>query len=163
MTKSSLSYTTPSEREFAAERVFNAPRELVWQVWTSPEHLTQWWGPKDWTLPVCEVDFRPGGVWFYCMRSPDGQESWGKATYREIVEPERIVYSDAFVDETGTPIEGTPEMLITVSFEDLGGKTKLVTHIQFPSAEELKAVLGMGMVEGLTETWDRLEAYLASI
>jgi uncharacterized protein YndB with AHSA1/START domain len=156
-----MTYTTPSERVFAAERVFNAPRELVFQVFSDCKHLTHWWGPKDWALPVCEMDFRPGGVWLYCMRGPDGMESWGKATYQEIIEPERIVYSDAFVDGTGTPIEGTPEMLITVTFEDLGGKTKLVSQTQFGSAEELNAVLEMGMVEGLSQTWDRLEEYLA--
>jgi uncharacterized protein YndB with AHSA1/START domain len=146
---------------FAAERVFNAPRELVFQVFSDCKHLTHWWGPKDWALPVCEMDFRPGGVWLYCMRGPDGMESWGKATYQEIIEPERIVYSDAFVDGTGTPIEGTPEMLITVTFEVMGGKTKLVSQTQFGSAEELNAVLEMGMVEGLSQTWDRLEEYLA--
>lgn len=163
MTKNNIPYSTPSDREFVMERVFDASRELVWQAWTKPEHLTQWWGPKGWTLPVCQVDFRPGGVWLYCMRGPDGEEAWGKAIYREIVEPERIVYLDTFVDETGNPLEGMPEMLITVTFADHDGKTRLATHAQFASAADLEAVLAMGMVEGLTQTWDRLEAYLAQM
>lgn len=157
-----VTVTRPSGQEFVAERIFDAPRELVWQAWTKPEHLAQWWGPKGWTLPVCEVDFRQGGIWLYCMRSPEGETSWGKAVYQEIVEPERLIYLDSFVDEHGNPIDGAPEMLITVTFEDLGGKTRLATHAQFPSAAALEATLEMGMVEGLTQTWDRLEAYLAA-
>ena len=161
MTKNNIASATPSDREFVMERVFDAPRELVWQAWTKPEHLVHWWGPKGWTLPVCKVDFRPGGVWHYCMRGPEGEESWGKAIYREIVEPERIVYLDTFSNEAGNPVEGMPEIIITVTFEDLDGKTKLATHAQFASAADLESVLAMGMVEGLTQTWDRLEAYLA--
>jgi uncharacterized protein YndB with AHSA1/START domain len=152
---------TPSEREFVMERIFDAPRELVWQAWTKPEHLAQWWGPKGWTLPVCKMDFRPGGVWHYCMRGPEGEESWGKAIYHEIIEPERIVYLDAFADEAGNPVEGMPEILITVTFTEHDGKTKLTSRARFASAADLESVLAMGMVEGLTETWDRLEAYLA--
>jgi uncharacterized protein YndB with AHSA1/START domain len=163
MTKNNHDATPPSDREFVMERLFNAPRELVWQAWTTPEHLAQWWGPKGWTLPVCQIDFRPGGVWHYCMRGPDGMESWGKATYQEIVEPERIVYLDAFTDEAGNPVEGMPEILVTVMFEEYNGQTKLTSRAQFASAADLEAVLGMGMAEGITETWDRLEAYLASV
>ena len=155
--------TTPSAREFVMERVFDAPRELVWQAWTEPEHLAQWWGPKGWTLPVCKLDFRPGGIWHYCMRGPEGEESWGKAIYREIVEPERIVYLDTFADEAGNPVEGMPEMVITVTFSEHDGKTKLTAQAQFASAADLERTLAMGMVEGLTETWDRLEEYLANI
>ncbi|MEW5961165.1 MAG: SRPBCC domain-containing protein [Chloroflexota bacterium] len=143
------------------ERVFDAPRELVWQAWTKPEHLAHWWGPKGWTLPVCQIDFRPGGVWHYCMRGPAGEESWGKAVYREIVEPERIVFLDAFADAAGNSVEGMPEMLIMVIFAEHNGQTKLTSRAQFASAADLESVLAMGMAEGLTETWDRLEAYLA--
>lgn len=146
---------------FVTERLFDAPRSLVWNVWTTPEHLAQWWGPKGWTLPVCEVDLRPGGVWLYCMRGPDGTESWGKATYREIVEPERLVYEDSFVDADGNPLDGMPELMVTVLFEEVDGKTKVISRTDFASAAALEQVLSMGMEEGLAETWDRLEAYLA--
>ncbi len=153
--------TDTADRTFMMERVFDAPRELVFAAWTKPEHLAQWWGPTGWTLPVCTLDFRPGGVWHYCMRSPTGEDAWGKATYHEIVPPERIVYTDIFSDADGNPIAGAPEMLITIEFAAEGSKTKVTSRAQFASVEDYKAILAMGMVEGLTQTWDRLAAYLA--
>jgi uncharacterized protein YndB with AHSA1/START domain len=104
MSKNNSKTSTPSDREFVMERTFDAPRKLVFEAFSDCKHLTHWWGPKDWTLPVCKIDFRPGGVWHYCMRGPEGDESWGKAIYREIVEPERIVYLDTFADEAGNPL-----------------------------------------------------------
>lgn len=154
--------TTSEPPEFVMERVFDAPRALVWRAFTEPERLKRWWGPTGWTLPVCMLDFRVGGVWHYCMRGPGGEESWGRAVYREIVEPERIVYADSFSDAEGNPAPGMPEMLITVTFADLDGKTKLTTRARFASAADLEKTLGMGMVEGMTQTWDRLADYLAS-
>ncbi|MCB0014607.1 MAG: SRPBCC domain-containing protein, partial [Anaerolineales bacterium] len=82
--------TTPSEREMLVTRTFDAPRDLVWQMWTRAEHLKHWWGPDGWSLPICEIDFRPGGSWFYCMAGPDDMQSCGKATYLEIAAPERL-------------------------------------------------------------------------
>ncbi len=155
--------TSNEQREFVMERVFDAPRTLVFQMWSDPKHLMHWWGPKGWTLPVCNVDFRPGGVWHYCMRGPGGEEGWGKAVYREIVEPERIVYVDTFADAEGNQIEGTPEIVVTVTFTEQNGKTKLTSHAQFASVKDLEATLAMGMAEGLAETWDRLEQYLVQL
>lgn len=152
---------TASDREYVVERTFAAPRELVFQVFSTCEHLTGWWGPSGWTLPVCQIDFRPGGTWFYCMRGPGGEESCGKATYQEIIEPERIVYSDAFTDAEGNVQAGMPEMVITLTFIEQGGKTRVTSRTQFDSAATLKSILDMGMAEGFKETWDRLEAYLA--
>ncbi len=151
---------TATERVFTMERVFDAPRTLVFEAFTKPEHLKHWWGPKGWTLPVCEQDFRVGGVWFYCMRGPDGTEGCGKATYREIVPPERIVYTDAFADAAGNVIETMPQMTITVTFTEHDGKTKITNRVDFPTVEAYDATLAMGMVEGMGETWDRLEAFL---
>lgn len=145
---------------FVMERVFNAPRELVFKAYSDPEYLKQWWGPKGWTLPVCRVDFRPGGVWHYCMQGPDGTEAWGKAIYREIVAPERIVYSDFFSDAEGNTAAGMPESTATVLFTDHNGKTKVTARVQFASAEDLQTTLDMGMSEGMGETFDRLEALL---
>ncbi len=150
------------EREFVMERIFDAPRQLVWKAWTEPERLAHWWGPKGWTLPVCKLDFREGGVWHYCMQGPAGETSWGKAVYNEIVEPERIVYTDNFSDEEGNLVEGMPELHITVLFTEHEGKTKLTNRALFPSAESLKAIMAMGMEQGATETWDRLEDYVAN-
>lgn len=163
MSKNNSKTSTLSDREFVMERTFDAPRKLVFEAYSDCKHLAHWWGPKGWTLPVCKIDFRPGGVWLYCMRGSEGAESWGKAIYREIVEPERIVHLDTFVDETGNLIEGTPEMLITVMFEEQGGKTKLTSHTQFPSAADLEAVLNMGMEAGFTQTLDRLEEHLSKM
>jgi uncharacterized protein YndB with AHSA1/START domain len=153
--------TRVSDRVFTMERTFSAPREMVFRAWTEPEHLAHWWGPTGWTLPICTVDLRPGGAWHYCMRGPNGEESCGKATYREIVPSERLVYLDAFADAEGNVNEEMPQMEITVEFLEHEGKTKVVSHTEFASAEELKAVLAMGMVEGMNQTLDRLEAYLA--
>ena len=161
MTATNSTNVTTAERTLIMERVFDAPRELVFKVWSECKHLAQWWGPKAWTLPVCEIDFRPGGTWLYCMRGPEGEESWGKAVYREIVMPERIVYVDAFADADGNVVEGMPQMLITVEFTELNGKTKITSRTEFASVAELEATLAMGVVEGATETWDRLEEYLA--
>jgi uncharacterized protein YndB with AHSA1/START domain len=152
------------DRLFVMERVFDAPRELVFEAYSTAEHLKNWWGPKGWTLPVCEIDFRPGGDWFYCMRGPaetDHMESCGRAFYQEIVEPERIVYKDTFVDSDGNKVDGTPEMVITVRFLEENGKTRLVSETLFETAEQLKEVKEMGMEHGFNETLDRLEDYLA--
>src|SRR5690349_5790754 len=89
------------DRTLVLERVFNAPRELVFKMFKDPEHLKHWWGPKGWELPVCKMDFRKDGVWHYCMKCTDqkqgeyfGMESWGKGVYKEISEPEKIIYTD---------------------------------------------------------------------
>jgi uncharacterized protein YndB with AHSA1/START domain len=157
------------ERELILERIFDAPRELVFQAFSKTEHLKRWFGPKGWSLPVSNIDFRPGGVWHFCMKCTDesqeyfGQESWGKAVYHEIIEPERIVYTDAFSDAEGNIIEGMPQTLITMTFVEHEGKTKLISHALYASAEALQTVLDMGLLVGITQTWDNLEAFLEEI
>jgi uncharacterized protein YndB with AHSA1/START domain len=148
------------------ERTFDAPRELVFKVFSDPTHLAHWWGPKGWHTEIRQFDFKPNGIWHYCMRCTDknqgefyGQESWCKAVYQEIIEPEKIVCIDTFTDQEGNAIEGMPEMLITLTFLEFEGKTKLINHTRFASAEALKFVLDMGMIEGMAESLDRL-AYL---
>lgn len=162
-TTNNIVSTDLEKREFVMERIFDAPRELVFKAWSNPDLLKQWWGPKGWTLPVCNVDFRPGGVWHYCMKGPGGEEAWGKAIYREIVEPERIVYADTFSDAEGNQVAGTPELLVTVTFTDHNGKTKLTNCAQFASAADLQATVDMGMAEGMAETFDRLADYLEEV
>lgn len=155
------------ERTFRLTREFNAPRELVFAAFSQCEHLKHWWGPTGWSLPVCEMDFRAGGTWFYCMRGPGpgGKEmdSCGKATFQDISAPARIVYTDVFVDSEGNQLDNTPTMRITVTFEDVAGKTRITSETVFGSKEELETVLNMGMEEGITQTWDKLEAYLGDI
>jgi len=153
------------------ERTFNAPRELVFKAYTEAEHLKQWWGPKGWTLPVCNVDFRPGGIWHYCMKCEDknqgdfyGMESWGKAIYKEITAPEQIVYRDYFSDAEGNQAENMPSTLVTLDFVELeNGKTKLINTAKYDSPEALQTVLDMGMLEGIAQTLDNLEAHLENV
>src|SRR5579864_531181 len=90
-----------TKKPFVLSRTFNAPRELMWKAWTERDHLMQWFGPKGFTMPVAKMDFRPGGMFHYCMQSPDGNRMWGKFVYREIVVPERIVLVNSFSDEAG--------------------------------------------------------------
>lgn len=143
------------------QRVFSAPPDAVFKAWTEQERLSQWWGPKDWTVPFCTVDLRPGGVWHYCMQSPDGGiKSWGKAVYNEVVPGQRLVYTDSFSDEAGNTTPGMPVMTIEVDFLDEGGKTRVVSRTRFAGKEEIESLLKMGMEEGLRQTWDRLEEYL---
>ncbi len=132
-----------AERELVITRVFDAPRELVFRAWTEPERFKRWWGPKNFTAPACTIDLRVGGVYLNCMRSPEGQDFWTTGVYREIVEPERIVYTNSFADEKGTPVPASHygmsgdwplETLVTVTFEEHEGKTKMtLRHVGIPS------------------------------
>ncbi len=135
-----------NKKELTITRIFDAPRELVWKAWTEPERLMRWWGPKAFTAPSCTIDFRVGGVYLNCMRSPDGKDYWSTGVYREIVPMERIVYTDSFADEKGNVVPATHygmsadtplEMLVTVTFEEEKGKTKMtLRHVGFPPGTE---------------------------
>ncbi len=151
------------EREFVVERQFAAPRALVFQVFTQPQHLKRWWAPRPYTISACTVDLRPGGIWHYAMRSPEGQEHWARSVYREIVPPEKLVYSATFADEHANPIEGVPEHLTTIVFTEEAGKTKATARVQFSSAEALKVALDMRMLEGTNMTWDYLIEYVQEL
>lgn len=157
---SNEAFTKVEGLELVMERFFMAPRELVFSMYTEPEHVQNWWGPNDWKTTVYQMDVRPGGIWHYCMRSEDGQEAWGKSTYLEVEKPGRLVYDDVFSDENGNDVEGFPIMKITVDFVEEGNGTRIVTRTLFESEEDLKQVMDMGVVEGMTETFDRLEQYL---
>jgi len=148
-------------KELVITRIFDAPRELVWKAWTEPERFMRWWGPKDFTSPACKIDLRLGGKYLSCMRGPDGQDYWSTGVYREIVEPERIVYTDSFADEHGNVVPashyglsaGFPlELQVTVTFEDYGGKTKMtLKHVGIP-AGEMSDMTGAGW----NESFDKL-------
>lgn len=156
--------TTPSEREIVITRVFDAPRDLLWKVWTTTEHLEKWFGPKGWSLPICELDFRVGGEWFYCMAGPEGMQSCGKAVFQAISAPESYVYTDAFAAENGDVNESMPVALITVEFTDLGnGKTLLTDRAVYETTEQRDMVLKMGMQEGTTQMLDKLDEYLSAL
>lgn len=149
--------------ELIMERSFEAPRERVFSMFTEAEHIARWWGPTGWDTTVYKMEVEPEGVWHYCMRSPDGQEAWGKAVYREIEPPNRLVYVDVFSDEQENEVEGLPTMLITTDFFAEGTGCKVVSATKFNSEEELKSVIEMGAVEGMTQTYDRLEEYLQEL
>lgn len=152
------------ERELTISRTFDAPRELVFEVFSSCEHLKHWWGTQEWPIDECFMDFREGGTWHYCLRGPnEGDESWGVAVYQKIKKPEKLMYKDHFSDEDGSINEEIPGTLITVEFIEQSGRTKLISHTLFDTPETLQSTVEMGVIEGLTETWDRLEEHLAKV
>jgi uncharacterized protein YndB with AHSA1/START domain len=149
-----LAVTLPSDREIVLARDFNAPRRLVFEVWTKPEHVIRWWaGCDDSTLTVCEIDFRVGGAWRYVVRGPDGQEYVFNGVYREIVVPERLVHTQIFDVE---PYSNS-EALVSVIFEDLGGRTRMTETILHATKEARDAHLQSGMETGVSAALDRLE------
>jgi len=154
----SLTVATPSDLEIVMTREFDAPRELVFEAHTKCEHLTNWWGPRKYTLEVCELDFRPGGKYRFVHRGPEGVDEHGfRGEFREIVPPEKIVWTFEW--------EGMPGHVSvdTVTLEDLGGRTRLTAHSLFDSKEDRDGMLQSGMEEGAGETYDRLAEYVASM
>jgi uncharacterized protein YndB with AHSA1/START domain len=149
--------TTPAEREIHIERVFDAPRDRVFAVYTDPALIPEWWGPRDTTTVVDTMDVRAGGTWRFVMHGADGTESGFRGTYREIVPPERIVQTFEW--------EGMPGHVAveTAVFEDLGEQTKVTTTSIFHTTEERDGMLGSGMEGGLNETYERLDEVLARL
>ena len=154
--------TDTAARTITVSRTFDATRERIFRAFTAPEQLARWWGPEGWQTETRAHELAPGGVWLYVMRGPDGTESWGKTTYLEVTPPSRLVYSDAFTDTEGNIVEGMPVMLITTEFAESGGQTTVTSTTQFASDEDLRKVVAMGVAEGITQTWERLAAYLSS-
>jgi uncharacterized protein YndB with AHSA1/START domain len=152
-----------SDTELTFTQVLDAPRELMFKVFSESEHVKQWWGPEGWMMPVCTIDFRPGGTWLYCIRNAEGEEHWAKAVYREIELPERIVFTDNMVDAGGSPIESSPPKRVTVTFDDVDGKTRLRVYIQLESAADLKKLVDMGFARHFPETLQHLEQLLDSV
>ena len=147
-----------AERELVITRVFDAPRRLVFRMWTDPKHVAQWWGPNGFTNPVCDMDPRPGGAIRIVMRAPDGAEHPMIGTFREVMEPERLVFTNIAVDENGNHLlEGRT----TVTFAEHGGKTRLT--LQTRAVGLVARAVGMieGMEAGWTQSIDRLAAHVA--
>jgi uncharacterized protein YndB with AHSA1/START domain len=151
---SELKVTTPSDREIVMTRVFDAPRDLVFEAHSSCEHLSRWWGPRRYEIVGCEVDFRPGGKWRIVHRGPDGEEYGFHGEYREIVRPERIVWTFEF--------EGMPGSVSveTMTLEEHDGKTTFTATSVFDTVEERDGMLKSGMESGAAETMERLDEYL---
>ena len=160
-----------AQQDFVISRIFDAPRQQVWRAWTDREELMKWFGPKGCTLPHATLDLRPGGIFHYAMRTPDGHEMWGKWTFREIIAPEKLVLVSSFSDAQGG-ITRHPmsaywplETLSTTTFEEQGGKTKLTIRWAPWNATESErntfAEAHSGMQQGWGGTFEQLAAYLA--
>ena len=152
-----LEVTTPSDTEIRMTRVFDAPRDLVYEAHTSAEHMSKWWGPRKYKVISADYDFRPGGKWRIVHRGPDGEEYGFRGEFREIVAPERIVWTFEF--------EGAPGQIAveTMTLEEDGGKTTLTVISDAGSKEARDAVIESGMQEGAAETYDRLDDYLEKL
>jgi uncharacterized protein YndB with AHSA1/START domain len=166
MTKNTVNET----ERMVVTRIFDAPRELVWKAWTDPKYVMQWWGPKGWTSPACEIDFRVGGKYLFCMRAPDGgYEGWNAGEYREIVPYEKIVSTMYFADSKGNRIssaelgiedEGIDDSPDVILFEHIGnGQTKLT----FIGNETMRNALESGQFEGWKEQLDKIAAVLEEL
>jgi uncharacterized protein YndB with AHSA1/START domain len=152
------SATDAENLELVITRVFDAPRGLVFKAWTDPEHLVRWWGPKGFTSTIMgKIELRPGAPYRIHMRGPDGDDHWSQGVYREIVEPERLVFAGYWADAEGKP-KGR-ESTVTVTFEDLSGKTRLTLRQRvFESLTARDAHRG-----GWTSSFERLAKYLATV
>lgn len=147
----------PAERVLVITRIFNAPRDLVFKAWTDPAHAARWSGPRGFTAPHLEQDLRPGGTWRACLR-PDhgGRDLWQGGVFKEVVEPERLVFTFAWDGEDGQPGH---ETLVTVTFAEHQGKTTMTfRQAVFESAEERD-----GHERGWTSVFDRLDEHLAAV
>jgi uncharacterized protein YndB with AHSA1/START domain len=151
---SALQVSTPSEREIVMTRVFDAPRDLVFEAHSSCEHMSRWWGPRGYEVTQCELDFRPGGSWRIVHRDSEGEEFAFRGEFREIVPPERIVWTFEF--------EGMPGSVSveTMTLEEDDGKTTLTATAVYDSAAERDGMLQTGMESGAAETYERLDEYL---
>jgi uncharacterized protein YndB with AHSA1/START domain len=155
---------TQQEQGLVIERVIDAPREQVWKAWTEPDEIKKWWGPKDFTAPSVESDFREGGSYLWAMKSPDGTVYWNTGTFQEIVPPERLVVTDSFADEQGNVVppshygmEGDHPMegKAVVTFEELdSNKTKLTVRYYGIAPSETRDLAE----QGWNETLDKLTA-----
>jgi len=149
------------------ERIFEAPRARVWKAWTTAEQIAKWWGPRGWVTTVKEFDFRAGGHLLYAMKCEDpaqgdfyGREEWAKSVYETIDEPSSFSYKDYFTDEDGTVNQTMPSMTITMEFTETPEGTKVSSKTVFASQDAYEQTVAMGVVEGVGQTWDRLEELL---
>ena len=133
------------KKDLVITRIFDAPRGLVWKAWTEPERVKKWWGPKAFTTPVINIDLRVGGKYLSCMRGPDNKDYWSTGVYREIIPLKRLIYTDSFADEKGKKVPAShygmsgdwpSELLVSVTFDDIGGKTKMtLQHVGLPEGQ----------------------------
>ncbi|ADV68217.1 SRPBCC domain-containing protein [Deinococcus maricopensis] len=164
-----MTSTIEAGKTLILERVFNAPRALVFEAFTNADHLRHWWAPRGWEMPFCSVDLRPGGQWHYCMKCVDpqqgdfyGMESWGLGVYGTIEAPTQLVYTDHFSDADANINPDLPATRVTLTFDDVDGRTRVTNRAEYDTEAALQTVLDMGMLQGITETWDRLAEHLSA-
>lgn len=154
----SFEVSTPSDREIRMTRLFDAPRQLVFEAMTRPEHVRQWWGRlgEGYSVPICEIDLRPGGTWRFVNRHPQGDAVF-YGEYREIAPPSRLVFTEIY--------EPFPDAVsvVTSEFLDEGGKTRLIVTAEYPSLEVRDTVVQSGMASGAATSYDRLEDLLITL
>jgi uncharacterized protein YndB with AHSA1/START domain len=153
-----FSVTTPSDQEIRMTRLFDAPRQLVFEAMSKPEHVRRWWGQlgEGYSVPVCEIDLRPGGRWRFVNRHPQGEAAF-HGEYREITPPSRIVFTEIFEDFPDSV------SVVTAELADEGGKTRLTATVRYPSKNVRDMVIASGMSRGAGISYDRLEDLLAAL
>lgn len=159
--------------ELVIERLFHAPRDLVWQAWTEPERLMQWWGPSDFTMTVVKLDLRPGGIFHYGLRSLDGHEVWGRFTYVDVAAPEKLIFINSFTDESGAVTRSSqhaawPLEVFNICTFSASAQRTLLSMKGRPhnaTAQERKTFAENRdtVKKGFTATFDQLDRYLAAI
>jgi uncharacterized protein YndB with AHSA1/START domain len=149
-----LKVSVPTDREIVMTRVFDAPRHLVFDALTKPELLKRWFGPRGWSLVVCEADLKVGGAWRWVLRGPDGRDMGMRGVYQEIMPPERLVSTESFDDYPG-------ESLNTLILSEEDGKTTFTITVRYASREIRDAVINSGMEHGAAECYDKLAEMLA--
>ena len=149
-----------SDRTLVVTRILDAPRDLVWEAWTNPRHVAQWWGPDGFTTTIEKMDVRPGGVWKHVMHGPDGTDYPNSSVFKEVVKPERIVFSHGGGREDGPGVS----FIATWTFEGLGGRTRVTMRGEFPTVEARDtAIREYNAAEGGNQTIDRYVAYVAQL
>lgn len=150
-------YATPNDHVVTITRTFAAPRRLVFDAWTRPEHLRQWLlGPEGWTMPVCEMDLRPGGSWRYVWRKSNGTEMAMGGEIREVIPPERLVTTEKWGPKW-------PETVNTLVLSESAGQTTATLTITYPSKEARDAALKTGMKDGSDQSYARLDRLLSAL
>jgi len=152
-----MTLTLTSDREITISRAFDAPRALVWAACHQCEHLTNWWGPRGFELIECSIDLRPGGGYRFVQKAPDGSIHPFHGTYREIREPERVVFTQVY-----EPIPGA-EMEVSTTLTEVDGKTALTQHLRFASKEARDGTIATGMEWGERQSFERLDEVLARL
>ena len=157
-TRSDTEISIVSDLEIMMSRTFSAPRELVYQACTQPRHMAQWWGPRGYTLPVCEMDVRPGGAYHFVQRGTDGSDHPFSGVFREVVPPERLVMTQIYEPYPDN------ELVVTINFRDLGnGQTRLEEHMLFDSVQSRDGMVAAGMEAGARDSMDRLAELLQAM